>query len=137
MIAYDDSDLDIMARTIWGEARGEAREGRVAVAWVVRNRLLRPKRFGATIARICQQPYAFSCWNHGDPNRSKMLSLGETDTMFSECRQIALSVLNDEIADPTQAAQFYFNPDTAAPKWATGHKPVAVIGHHAFYAGIA
>jgi hypothetical protein len=32
-------DIDTLARTIWGEARNQGREGMIAVAWVIRNRV--------------------------------------------------------------------------------------------------
>lgn len=61
-------DIDILARTIYGEARGEPWEGKIAVAWVVRNRAERGGWWGDTIREVCLKPWQFSCWNETDPN---------------------------------------------------------------------
>lgn len=136
-VPHDDTDLDVLARTIWGEARGESAEGRIAVAWVIRNRLDRPHRFKPTIAAICQQARQFSCWNVTDPNREKLIRLDDSDHIFRECQDIAAEVLDGRTPDPTGGADFYYNPKLAAPKWALGHEPCARIGHHVFFRGIA
>ncbi len=134
MIAYNDNDLDVMARTIWGESRGEPKAGREAVAWVIRNRLNRPKRFAPTIAGVCQQAYQFSCWNRNDPNRPKMLTLTDEDPVFAECKKVASDVLTGDVPDPTHGSQFYCTAAVAAQtSWAKGHEPVVKIGHHWFY----
>lgn len=57
-------DIDILARTIYGEARGEKTAGKKAVACVIMNRYKAKKWFsGKTIAETCQKPWQFSCWN--------------------------------------------------------------------------
>ena len=66
-------EVDVLARTIWGEARGEGKEGMEAVASVILNRTEIAKRldgywWGNTIIQVCQKPYQFSCWNKLDPN---------------------------------------------------------------------
>ena len=66
-------DLDIVARTLYGEARGEyAKMGIasfIAVANVITNRLTNSKKYGITYADVCLKSRQFSCWNAGDPNR--------------------------------------------------------------------
>lgn len=126
------TDLDIMARTLFGEARGEPTEGKIAVAWVIRNRLSRPKRFGSTIGAVCRQPYQFSCWNSHDPNLPKLKAVTLADPVFKECLQIATDVCADKIPDPTNGAQFYRAIGTPAD-WAIDHKPCAEIGAHEFF----
>ena len=54
-----DSDLMIMAKTIWGEARGESHNGQVAVAWVIRNRAERGGWWGNTIREVCLKDQQF------------------------------------------------------------------------------
>ena len=59
-------DLDIAARTLWGEARGEADEGMEAVMVTIVNRWRSPKfRLDATLSGTCQRPKQFSCWKIG------------------------------------------------------------------------
>ena len=66
-----EKDRDILARTLWGEARGEGPAGQVAVAWTIRNRVFDGKTnswWGEGYAGVCQKPYQFSCRNKNDPN---------------------------------------------------------------------
>ena len=66
-----EKDRDILARTLWGEARGESLAGQIAVAWTIRNRVNDGKAkswWGEGYAGVCQKPYQFSCWNKSDPN---------------------------------------------------------------------
>jgi len=84
-------DMETMARSIWGEARGECEEGQAAVAWVMRNRaqaarafIARQKRahplFGdGTLVGACRAPRQFSAWNPGDPNAVKLARVGFDD----------------------------------------------------------
>ena len=66
-------DIDILARTIYGEARGETDEGKRAVGLCILNRYRSNKWFaGNTIAETCQKPWQFSCWNKKDPNCEKI-----------------------------------------------------------------
>ena len=61
----DASDLFTLARTVYGEARGESDQGRAAVAHVVLNRFRSDKWFSAgTIEAVCRKPSQFSCWNN-------------------------------------------------------------------------
>ena len=32
-MSLNERDVDVLARTIWGEARGEGRAGQIAVGW--------------------------------------------------------------------------------------------------------
>ena len=66
-----EKDLDILARTLWGEARGESLAGQIAVAWTIRNRVNDGNAkswWGEGYVGVCQKPYQFSCWNKNDPN---------------------------------------------------------------------
>ena len=62
---------DVVARTLWGEARGEGVAGQIAVAWVIRNRVhdANPRSWwGEGYIGVCHKSWQFSCWNPGDPN---------------------------------------------------------------------
>ncbi|MFT8135469.1 hypothetical protein ACMYLZ_23150, partial [Salmonella enterica subsp. enterica serovar Enteritidis] len=66
-----DKDRDILARTLWGEARGEGQAGQIAVAWTIRNRVFDGKAkswWGEGYAGVGLKPGRFSCWNKNDPN---------------------------------------------------------------------
>lgn len=148
----DFHDLEIMSRTIWGEARGETMRGRRAVACVIINRWKSGKWFNGTdanndgvesIAEVCQQPWQFSCWNKNDPNLPKLLAVALGDFVFGECVTIAKMVIEDSMTpryagrDPSRAATHYYVDGTAIPKWHTDQKPCAIIGKHLFFNNIS
>lgn len=138
-------DIDIMARTIWGEARGEAFDGRVAVAWVIINRT-RIGRYGDAPSEVCLRPKQFSCWNEGDPNRDKMLKITPEDAVFAECLGIAALIyaaskgrsgaLPTILKDATLRSTHYCVAELT-PYWALGKNPVCTIGRHKFFNDIA
>ncbi len=70
-MTVSEKDRDILARTLWGEARGESLAGQIAVAWTICNRVNDGKAkswWGEGYAGVCQKPCQFSCWNKNDPN---------------------------------------------------------------------
>jgi N-acetylmuramoyl-L-alanine amidase len=75
--------VDILARTIWAEARNQGRVGMEAVATVILHRAKHPRWWGKDVVSCCQKPRQFSCWNPGDPNRLKMLRVTEQDPAFA------------------------------------------------------
>src|SRR5688572_17412765 len=93
-IDFTESDVDAMARTLYGEARGEPEAGQIAVAWVIRNRVTtdlrgdkKPDWWGEGVQGVCVNPSQFSCWRTDDPNRAKMLALREeNDAMFRKLK---------------------------------------------------
>jgi hypothetical protein len=117
-----------LARTAWGEARGEGWVGMQAVINVVMNRV---QQSGWDIERVCLAPYQFSCWNAGDPNRAKLTAVGTDDPQYREALTLAQDSAAHALADMTHGADHYFTG--TVPSWAKGVEPVAVIGHHQFY----
>jgi spore germination cell wall hydrolase CwlJ-like protein len=129
--------VDTLARTIYGEARGEPVRGQEAVACVVMNRVARAAErggwwWGATVAEVCRRPWQFSCWNAGDANRAKIERANEGDREFAICVRIARRAVAGALADPTDGATHY-HAEGLAPPWAAGREPAAVIGRHKFY----
>lgn len=136
------NDADIMARTLYGEARAQGRIGMAAVAAVIVKRYnLRQlgKGYssfgpvGATISQICKAPKQFSCWNSGDPNRAKIIAATPVDAAFSLALQIADSALKGNLVDYTYGADSYYASYISPPDWTAGLKPVAQIGPHLFF----
>lgn len=132
---YGQEDIDIVARTLWGEARGENYQGRVAVAWVIRNRATKSPAYNwpNTPKAVCLQPKQFSCWNDNDPNLSELKQVTTQDSIFKECLDIARFVLTKDISDPTHEADHYYANWIKTPSWAVGQKVTATIGKHRFY----
>ncbi|MFO1038147.1 MAG: cell wall hydrolase [Geminicoccaceae bacterium] len=130
-------DTDILARTLYGEARGEPWEGIQAVACVVRNRVA-DRRWPDRIAEVCLQPRQFSCWNRNDANLRAMLLADEQDAGFLRCLEAAEMAIN-HFVDITHGATHYLNPDVfkKLPAWFDAHKIKCRFGRHVFLAGIA
>jgi len=127
------AEYDFMARTLWGEARGEPYAGKLAVAWVIRNRARNKHRKETTLAGVCTEPSQFSCWNFDDPNRAKMEAIDYSDPHFCECLRAALEVMHAPMeADPTHGAEYY-HANWVDPYWARGKTATATIGGHKFY----
>ncbi|MBI1206781.1 MAG: cell wall hydrolase [Azospirillum sp.] len=129
--------IETLARTLWGEARGEPVRGIEAVAAVVLNRVAVARRqggfwWGNSIVEVCRKPWQFSCWNPDDVNRPKMLAVKTGEPMFDVCLRVARRAVAGLIADPTLGATHYHHR-SVHPEWAKGRAPSAVIGVHLFY----
>src|SRR5258708_99434 len=103
----DLSDLEIVARTVWGEARGEGVDGWVAVASVIKNRAAHPGWWGRDFKSVCLKRAQFSSWNIDDRNRPKMLALATNDPLLTRIRGAVAEVLACTVPDPTGGAPFY------------------------------
>jgi spore germination cell wall hydrolase CwlJ-like protein len=131
------NDTETLARTLWGESRGEGDLGIHAVANVVMNRVDAKKWWGLTPYEVCRKPWQFSCWNENDPNRAKLLAVTDADPIYAKCLQIAQKAVNHALPDITDKATHYFDKRMpSVPKWAEDAEPCAIIGHHVFYRGI-
>ena len=125
--------VDVLARTIWGEARGELYGGRVAIANVVMNRAKNPGWWGKSAVEVCLKPQQFSCWNADDVNYPKLQSVTPTDPIFTESLVIASrAVLLMELEDVTMGSDHYHNL-SVTPRWSMGRTPIIQIGQHRFY----
>lgn len=127
-------DVEVLARTLWGEARGEPRAGIEAVACVVLNRVRRQSYWGRSIAEVCLKPYQFSCWNQDDPNRRHLLSLSSSDPEYRRALDVAKAAIAGGLIDATQGATHYYSKRLRRPPvWALGHSASADIGLHLFF----
>lgn len=131
-ISYTPDDLDILTRTLLGEARGEGVIGMRGVGWVARNRTLHSAYFGVGISGVLLKRAQFSCWNQGDPNRAVIMRLASTSPLYVDARQIAADVLNGAVDDPTNGADSYYAITSHAPYWAATAVRTRLIGHHQF-----
>jgi N-acetylmuramoyl-L-alanine amidase len=126
-------DIDILARTIYGEARSESMEGKIAVAHVVLNRLKAGKWFsGKTIAETCLLKSQFSCWLQGDPNRKIIDDVTMDDPHFQDSMYVAIGCIRGFLKDNTRGSSHY-HTDTIKPFWTEDQIPVAHIGKHLFF----
>lgn len=135
-----DAEIAIVAATLWGEARGQGKEGMRAVAWVVANRLRRKYQGKSSCAAVCQAPFQFSCWNANDPNLPRMRRIAAApDAPYLEACAIARELVTSGLQgkDPTNGATHYYARSLRPPAyWARGKSPCAEIGAHLFYNNI-
>lgn len=139
--ADKEASIDVLARTIWGEARGESVRGKEAVAATVMNRVRQAQYrdghwWGNSVVRVCRMPWQYSCWNENDPNRAKLLAVTKDDIAFQACLRIARRAVHSTLKDPTGGATHYHHRDLN-PWWAVGRVPSAEIGNHLFYGNIS
>lgn len=128
-----DRQVDVLARTLWGEARGEGYSGMQAVASVIMNRLKSKRNYGGTVEEVCKKPYQFSCWLKSDPNRQKLLSVNSSDRQFKTALEIAQQAVNGTLPDITGGATEY-HTTKISPKWDYSKlAKTANIGNHVFY----
>ena len=115
------SNVNLLARLINGEARGEPYIGQVAVGAVVLNRVAHPA-FPKTIAGVIYQPGAFTAVSDGQI----YVPIDPKSTVVKAAR--------DALAgwDPTEGCLYYWNPATATSKWIWSRPITTQIGSHLF-----
>ncbi len=115
------ASLDLLAKVISAEARGEPYSGQVAVGAVILNRVNHPS-FPNTIAGVVYQKGAFTCMVDGQINQP----------VAASAYRAAREALNG--SDPSGGAIYYFNPNTATSSWIWSRPLIKVIGSHRFCA---
>lgn len=113
------SQVDLLARLISAEARGEPYSGQVAVGAVVLNRIKHPS-FPNTLSGVIYQNGAFTCITDGQFNQP----------VAESAYRAARDALNG--VDPSGGAIYYFNPSTATSSWIWSRPLITVIGKHRF-----
>lgn len=119
-----DDMVNLLARLVNGEARGEPYEGQVAVAAVILNRVKSPK-FPNTIASVIYQKSQFSCVTDGQFNEP----IDENSTVYKAAQE----AMNG--SDPTNGALYFYNPSKTQNKWLFSLPTVKTIGKHVFALG--
>ena len=113
------SNLNLLARVIYGESRGEPYTGQVAVGAVVMNRI-KSSSFPNTLSGVVYQSGAFDTVKDGQVNL----------TPNSTAIKAAQDAMNGW--DPSYGAIYYFNPSTATNKWIWSRPMTVKIGKHRF-----
>ena len=128
-------EIEIMAKTIYGEARGEYKKEGVkaleAVGHVIMNRSLATS---FPVSSICLQPKQFSCWNENDPNRKIIENATLSDPIFRICYIVAKKIICGECEDITGGANHYYSRHLKRiPYWAKNRISTIQIGNHLFF----
>ena len=113
------SDIDLMAKLVYAESRGEPFEGQVAVASVVLNRV-KDSRFPNTVAGVIYQPGAFSPVQNGQ--------------LYQTPNATAYKAVDNALKgwDASGGALYFFNPNTATSSWIWSRQIIKKIGNHYF-----
>ena len=122
LIYLTEEDLNLMAKIVYAESKGEPYEGKVAVASVILNRVLSPG-FPNSIKEVIFQPNAFSCVINGEINV----------VSNDECLNAVYDALKGN--DPTNEALFFYNPSIATCSWMKDIEKTdsKAIGQHLFF----
>ncbi len=118
-VSVNKTELDLLAKIIHAEARGESYTGQVAVGAVVMNRLA-AEGFPDSVKGVIEQPRAFTAVDDGQ------YALAPNETAY----RAAQAAVRGE--DPTGGALYYFNPETATSEWIWSRKQTIKIGNHIF-----
>ena len=116
---FTQSEIDLLARTISAESRGEPYQGQVAVGAVILNRIEHPS-FPNTLAAVIYQDGAFSCVDDGQMD----------EDVYESSKRAAIDAINGW--DPSGGAIYYYNPVTATNKWIRSRPVIVTIGAHIF-----
>ncbi len=118
-VSVNREEMELLARLVHAEARGEPYVGQVAVAAVVMNRLQSPQ-FPHTVKGIIFEPYAFTAVDDGQ--------------FWLAPDQTAYRAAYDAVRgwDPSGGALYYFNPATATSRWIWSRPQIKQIGQHIF-----
>jgi N-acetylmuramoyl-L-alanine amidase len=114
-----EEEMELLARAVYSEARGEPFEGQVAIAAVIINRVLHPI-FPDTISGVIFQPWQFTAVHDGQ------FWLHPNEQAYTAARAAL------EGWDPTNGAIYYYNPDTATSRWVFYRTVIVKIGNHYF-----
>jgi spore germination cell wall hydrolase CwlJ-like protein len=125
------TDSQIVAMTIWGEARGEGKAGMYAVACVISQRSINRN---TTPAEVCLQRKQFSCWQNQFSSNQTPMATFERKLKTKEGVYAMLLAKNIKGLDRSfvKYADHYVTLKTQV-YWMNGHKPVIVIGNHKFF----
>lgn len=122
------------AQTIVMECGNEPIAGQIAVAWVLRHRLVRQHYFKQdTLWGVCHAPAQFSCWNNSpDRNLETVMALPYSDRRVLMALQIVIRVFLGIEPDFSRGADHYFADYIKAPPWDNIARRTAIIGKHIF-----
>lgn len=115
----NEANVNLLARIISAEARGEPYSGQVAVGAVILNRVEHPS-FPDTLSGVIYQPGAFTAITDGQFNES----------VAESAYRAARDALNG--TDPSGGAIYYYNPDRAISQWIRTRPVIKRIGKHLF-----
>jgi hypothetical protein len=138
------TDIQLMSLVIYGEARGESRDGKIAVGSVILERVDHRDWDGKTIQEVCLMPFQFSCLLPADPNFQALKLIAEDwQSKFlraqdlQECYQVADGLIKSDIPRTPEIAVNHccqYKTISCGAAWAAKMKLILTIENHQFYA---
>jgi hypothetical protein len=145
-----EQEIDVAARTMWGEARGEGQVGMHAVGCVIQNRRDAAREYerhlkhahylygNGSLTGVCRAPFQFSCWpTKKDTNkRAAIETVTDDDPEFEIALRIAQHVYDGDLEPIVGRSThylthaLYLSPE--CPKWAKKMRLYRVFGNHVF-----
>jgi len=129
---------EVLAMTLYGEARGAPYKAKLGMARVMMNRV-KDGRFGSSIEDVVTKPKQFSCYNDGDPNLDEILIVADDfekafdiNIYLRDCYNAAMTVLSGKDDTPVKES-LYYHTDKVNPKWNKKLKLEAKIGNTLFW----
>lgn len=123
-------EITLLTMCVYGEARGEVYEGKLAVAQVIMNRVAKGGWYGKSIKDVVLKPYQFSCFNTWDPNFPKLFQPNKN--LWKQCFKAAWNAYSEMMADPTDGATHYC-VYKINPPWIRAMEETNRIGNHKFF----
>lgn len=125
-------DKEILAKTVYLEARGEPTDGWRGVAFVIMNRAKLNKAYwgGRLVRDVCLKPYQFECWN---PEQNHTI---DDSSLYKRIKQITDLIYDKkDLDDPTSGSDHYNNPsiENPPPDWTKNCNKTVKIENHQFY----
>jgi len=129
--------INVVARTLYMEARGEGSAGLDMVMTVIWNRAGKNK---AHLADVCLKPLQFSCWNSITNKSPSTYAIqfpagaahgsGKDMSSWDVCVNLANSAFNGTFKPSNDKWNAYYNPNRAKPKWANELIGATTVGKH-------
>lgn len=135
---WDLPSVNLLALCIYGEARGESREGKVAVGSVIAERVKRGGWYGKNWKEVILKPRQFSCFNMSDPNFTRLYDMAadfcgyvQKDKALSACLDVARGIKEGTLQAGFVAT--HYKTKTCKAAWTKNMDLVAIEGSHEFY----
>lgn len=137
--------IDVLTRTVLGEALPNDPAGQAAVAWSIINRSDRGNGpafsrdpAAVALAQNSSGTHAYSAWNTKANQGNDNVRLPASSPQYQSARQVIENIVAGNVPDPTGGATFYYAPNAmtpagSTPSWAPGMNEMADIGHQLFF----
>jgi Cell Wall Hydrolase len=155
-LVVNENDLDVIVRTVIGEAALEPDEGKIAVIWVIMNRAVQNVSWygGNNVADVSLHKskrkttngrtittWQFEPWMS---RKDDLWDISKDSKLYKHVRSLAIGCFSSKFNDPTNGATHFLEPTivtkrreeaglgSTLPEWARGSSNLKV-GNHVFF----